>query len=579
MSIRLSKATCEGISALFHWGAMGTWTDSQLVAQFVGRHEGSEPALRALIHRHGPMVLGVCQRVLGDAHAAEDAFQVTFLIFVKKADRLHDRAPLSNWLYGVACRVARKEKTRLARRRVVERKAADQKATAAWDGEAASQSELKAVIDQEIHQLPERYRLPILLCHLEGLRHDEVAQRLGCPVGTVESRLARGREQLRLRLARRGLAPSASVLLTAMESPIDPSALTALADATVATASQALKTRALSNGVLALLTSVTDRIFKGVNAALAKPAVLTVAFTGAVVAAGLGVYGAMGSPAQTPQPPEQAASSEVAIQSVARDEAAAPERAAEKILDRQASAEAVLATRAPSAVALPLEGITIDGRLDDWPSSWTRYPIRNQLHHPSYDSVPRDTLVDPSAYFMTGYDRQANLIYLAVVVKDQDVVVHPTNTYATDAVEIYIDGKFSEDALDLTEDDFWGRLDAATMPVLQYAAVPAKLTAYGDKEGANPSLVYGRISRTKTKMKYSRNGDTTTYEWAVQAFDQYPSRPTELKPGKRLGLEIAVLDKDPRPSKSAFFTWGSPPDFFKGGDAGSLGELILGEGP
>jgi RNA polymerase sigma factor (sigma-70 family) len=558
---------------------MGTWTDSQLVSQFVGRHEGSEPALRTLIHRHGPMVLGICQRVLGDAHAAEDAFQLTFLVFVKKAHGLRDGALLSSWLYGVASRVARKEKARLARRRVVERQAAGDKASCAWDSEEAKQLELKAVIDEEIHRLPERYRLPILLCHLEGLRHDEVAQRLGCPVGTVESRLARGREQLRARLARRGLEPSASVLLTAIGSPIDPPTIAVLTEATIATASKALKTRAVSSGVLTILASATDRVVNGINAARAKSAVLTVAFSGAVVAAGLGVYGAMGSAAREPQPQERALPSEFAPEIAARGNSAEAERATERIEDRRTRGEALRATRSPSAVALPLQGIKIDGRLDDWPTDREQYPIRNQLRHPSYDSVPRDTLVDPSAYFMTGYDRKVNVIYLAVVVKDQDVVVHPTNTHATDAVEIYIDGKFSEDALDPTEDDFWGRLDAATMPVLQYATVPAKLAAYGDKEGANPSLVYGRISRTTTKMKYYRDGETTTYEWAVQAFDHYPSRPTELKPGKRLGLEIAVLDKDPRPSKSAFLTWGLPPDFFKGGDAGSLGELILGEGP
>jgi len=346
-------------------------------------------------------------------------------------------------------------------------------------------------------------------------------------------------------------------------------------------ASTPLKTRAVSSGALTLLTSATDRVVNGMNAARAKAVVLTVGFSGAVVAAGLGVYGAMGSPARKPQTPEQAPPSKLAAEIAAGGKSAEAERAPERIEDRHTRGEALLATRSPSAVALPLQGIKIDGRLDDWPTDRERYPIRNQLRHPSYDSVPRDTRVDPSAYFMTGYDRKVNVIYLAVVVKDQDVVVHPTNTYATDAVEIYIDGKFSEDALEQTEDDddYWGRLDAATMPVLQYAAVPAAMRAYGDNEGANPSLVYGRISRTTTKMKYYRDGDTTTYEWAVQAFDRYPEHPTVLKPGKRLGLEIAVLDKDPRPSKSAFLTWGLPPDFFKGGDAGSLGELILGEGP
>src|SRR5262249_18375441 len=192
MAMRMSAAPIGGMQTLFRWGAMGTWTDGQLMTQFVQGQEGSEAAFRILIHRHGPMVLGVCRRVLGDDHAAEDAFQATFLVLVKKAGTLRDGDLLTNWLYGVALRVAHKEKARGARRRVVERHAAERDRTArpAGDGD---QVELRSVIDEEIRRLPERYRLPLVLCHLEGLRHDEVAQRLGCPVGTVESRLSRAR--------------------------------------------------------------------------------------------------------------------------------------------------------------------------------------------------------------------------------------------------------------------------------------------------------------------------------------------------------------------------------------------------
>src|SRR5271157_479036 len=118
MAIRVSAAAMEGIYTLYQWGAMGNWTDSQLVAQFLTGAEGREAAFRVLIHRHGPMVLGVCRRVLGDEHAAEDAFQATFLVLVKKAGMLRDRGLLNNWLYGVALRVSRKEKVRGERRRV-----------------------------------------------------------------------------------------------------------------------------------------------------------------------------------------------------------------------------------------------------------------------------------------------------------------------------------------------------------------------------------------------------------------------------------------------------------------------------
>jgi RNA polymerase sigma factor (sigma-70 family) len=184
MANRVSAAAMEGISTLLQWGAMGNWTDSQLIAQFLSGQEGSESAFRVLIHRHGPMVLGVCRRVLSDEHAAEDAFQSTFLVFVKKAGGLRDGKLLTNWLYGVALRVAKKERVKAARRRCVERQAAER--VIEPDG-ARGDAEVLSVIDEEIRRLPERFRVPLVLCHLEGLQHDEVASRLGCPVGTIEN--------------------------------------------------------------------------------------------------------------------------------------------------------------------------------------------------------------------------------------------------------------------------------------------------------------------------------------------------------------------------------------------------------
>ena len=110
MAKRVSTVAREGLHALFERGTMGSWTDGQLVAQFVSNDEAREAAFRVLIHRHGPMVMGVCRRVLVDEHSAEDAFQATFLVLVKKAGSLRDCTLLTNWLYGVALRVANKER-------------------------------------------------------------------------------------------------------------------------------------------------------------------------------------------------------------------------------------------------------------------------------------------------------------------------------------------------------------------------------------------------------------------------------------------------------------------------------------
>ena len=190
MAIRLRGDANRDIRTLFTWGAMATWKDSRLVSRFLSGQDESEAAFRTLIHRHGPMVMGICRRVLGDEHAAEDAFQATFLVLLKKAGRLRDSDLLTNWLFGVALRVCKREKARAARQRMGELRDADLVTVTVGDLDLF---ELRSVIDEEIHRLPERYRVPLILCHLEGMRHDEVAQRLGCPVGTIESRLSRAR--------------------------------------------------------------------------------------------------------------------------------------------------------------------------------------------------------------------------------------------------------------------------------------------------------------------------------------------------------------------------------------------------
>jgi hypothetical protein len=130
----------------------------------------------------------------------------------------------------------------------------------------------------------------------------------------------------------------------------------------------------------------------------------------------------------------------------------------------------------------------------------------------------------------------------------------------------------------ITTEDWRDVLDAREMPVLQYMAVPGPPPAYGARTGANPMLMHGRIKQTETVMRYRREGSVTTYEWAVQAFDHYPDRPTRLEPGKKVGFDVAIVDKD-RAGPPAFLTWGPAPTFYKGCDAGSLGELILDDGP
>src|SRR3954453_5540002 len=153
MTMRYSRTTIEEVHSLFHLGAMGAWADSRLVTHFLSGQAGAEVAFRVLLHRHGPMVLAACRRVLGDSHAAEDAFQATFLILVQKAGSIQSRESLTGWLYGVALRVSKKARARADRRRGVEREAAEK---GRWTTEDRDQAEVRALIDEEIRRLPER---------------------------------------------------------------------------------------------------------------------------------------------------------------------------------------------------------------------------------------------------------------------------------------------------------------------------------------------------------------------------------------------------------------------------------------
>jgi RNA polymerase sigma factor (sigma-70 family) len=204
------------VGRLFGGGVSGGLTDAQLLERFTARRAASveardaaEAAFEVLVARHGPMVLGVCRRALRDPNEVEDAFQATFLVLVRRAHlvRVHDS--LGRWLYGVACRVAAKARSRSERLRACD---VDGVAEPAVSSSVADQAALFSALDEEVRRLPEKYRAPVVLCHLEGLSHAEAADRLRWPVGTVSGRLSRARGLLRDRLVRRGHAPAAGSL-------------------------------------------------------------------------------------------------------------------------------------------------------------------------------------------------------------------------------------------------------------------------------------------------------------------------------------------------------------------------------
>src|SRR5262249_19279208 len=205
--------------------------DRRLLERFV--NDADEGAFRDLVRRHGPLVLGVCTRVLDSEHDAEDAFQATFLVLVRKAGSIRAPELLGPWLYGVAQRTALKVKAAARRRRRLEKRLADLTHAPAPDD--LIWRDLRPVLDEEVNRLPRRYRAAVVLCYLEGKTNEQAARILGCPQGTVFSRLAWARERLRRQLGRRGLA----LTVGALAAFLTPSAASAVAARLVDVTSEA----------------------------------------------------------------------------------------------------------------------------------------------------------------------------------------------------------------------------------------------------------------------------------------------------------------------------------------------------
>jgi RNA polymerase sigma factor (sigma-70 family) len=210
----MAKAPLEGvfhhIRKMVDAQTLAEATDEQLVERFARGHE--EPAFAALLKRHGPMVLSVSQGILRQLEDAEDFFQATFLLLARKASSIRKRASVASWLHGVAYRLAMKARAQRSLRRSQEIKASAMRKT----GPSVEQAwqELRPVLDEEMEKLPESYRTALILCYLEGKTHEEVARELGCPLGTVRSRVGRGRKLLQERLTGRGLTLSAGSFTT-----------------------------------------------------------------------------------------------------------------------------------------------------------------------------------------------------------------------------------------------------------------------------------------------------------------------------------------------------------------------------
>jgi RNA polymerase sigma factor (sigma-70 family) len=373
-----SSTVGRQLEALWTSGSLTGKSDAQLLSRFAAaRDAASESAFRELVHRHGSMVMGVCRQILRHPHDADDAFQATFLVLVRKADSIRVAESLAPWLYAVAFRTARRARAVASRYRSTPVESLEDPM-----GHAASDSchfDLRPLLHEELNRLPGKYRQPIVLCHLEGKTHEEAARLLQWPVGTVSGRLSRGRELLKSRLERRGLAvPSA--IFSAPSLNVTLSVPVLLVESTLTAAMRFAAGQSVSAPVLSLTHGVLRvMLFNKVRAA--SIALLIVG--GISGGAGAWARWASKSPWQTAQgdkrnPPGV----QGAVASPGRNELPQTEAPASYIVNPYQPGTSgfalfqtgsILVVDSPDGTALEAKSVDVAGE------SWRRFPIPNGL--------------------------------------------------------------------------------------------------------------------------------------------------------------------------------------------------------
>ena len=369
------------LGRLFGQGTSVGLTEGELLERFVGGRD--ESAFETLVARHGPMVLGVCRQLLQDPNDVDDAFQATFLILVRKAGMLRRRDLLGNWLYGVAHRVAARARTSAARRTA--RFARDPGAVEALaaDGDGPGSGVGKAVqwdadpwpgLHQEISHLPEKYRVPIVLCYFEGLTHDEAASHLGWPLGSVKGRLARARDLLRRRLSRRGMMFSPAAIVAHLSAPDVRVAVPSFLEGAASRAAQSVLCHAGTSLALGSAVSIpVSALVEGVLQTIMINQVRSLAFS-MFCAAGLVTTGIVLAASQRPDgpggsvtasvPPQSGAVAEPAAAAASFDVEEQTQKTA-KSSPKPASAEVIEQLRAERAAFDNLLSHLHDPALDD----------------------------------------------------------------------------------------------------------------------------------------------------------------------------------------------------------------------
>jgi RNA polymerase sigma factor (sigma-70 family) len=280
--------------------------DAELLERFV--RWGDQAAFELLVWRHQRMVLGVCRRVLGNLHDAEDAFQATFLVLARKAASIGNRQALAGWLHRVASRVARHARSRAARQPRAAAQGADLDCLPCprEPGAELLAGELGAVLDEELGRLPEHYRVPLVLCYLEGKTYEEAARQLRCPKGTVSGRLTRARHMLKARLTRREVGLGAGLLAAGLcEHAASAAVPAALVAATVKAALLVASGRAAAVATSPEVAALAEGVLRSML--FHKVKFVSVLLAALVACVGAGTYAAAlhaGDPAQ-PSPAEK----------------------------------------------------------------------------------------------------------------------------------------------------------------------------------------------------------------------------------------------------------------------------------
>ncbi len=255
-----SRPFAQHLERLWDSGTVSGLSDAELVRRFTTtKGPAAEQAFEALLGRHGPMVLGVCRHILRRPQDVDDAFQATFLVLVRKARSIRVDESLGPWLYGVAYRTAIRARSKVARHHLEELD--DLEAAADDPASGAFAWEIRPMLHEELNRLPEKYRSPIVLCHLEGKSHEEAARMLDWPVGTLSGRLSRGRQLLKDRLQRRGLTASAGMLAARFPGETIPTLPPRLAELTIKAALGSGAGISTSTSVLTLTQGVLNAMF------------------------------------------------------------------------------------------------------------------------------------------------------------------------------------------------------------------------------------------------------------------------------------------------------------------------------